>query len=136
MVRVFGVYDEKHRNIEGSPQNAWRQHWVALALHEECLQNEEPSEKPFVRSFCLRLTSKFANFRQCPPHVAMCEEEKVGPSREEGLGANAMDVDTALGESSANEPSESLLGLFQKDTLQRDAERQMRRTNGNISGRV
>ena len=51
MVIVFGVYDEKYRYIEGSPQNAWRQHWGALALHEEYLQNEEPNEKPLVRSF-------------------------------------------------------------------------------------
>jgi hypothetical protein len=128
MVGVFGAYDEKHRNIEGSPQNAWRQHWVALALHEECLQDEEPGEKPFVRGFCLWLT-KSANFRQCPPHVAMFEEK----AREEGLGANAMDVDTLpVGESSEL----SLLGSLQKDTAQREAERQMRRTNGNISGRV
>ena len=51
MVTVFGVYNEKYRYIEGSPQNAWRQHWVALALHEEYLQNEEPNEKPLVHSF-------------------------------------------------------------------------------------
>ena len=25
MVRVFGVYDEKYRNLEGSTQNAWMQ---------------------------------------------------------------------------------------------------------------
>lgn len=56
MVRVFGAYDEKHRYIEGSPQNAWRQHWVALALHQESLQDEEPNEKPFVRDFYLWLT--------------------------------------------------------------------------------
>lgn len=37
MVRVFGVYEEKHRYLEGSPQNAWRQHWVVLASHEEFL---------------------------------------------------------------------------------------------------
>jgi hypothetical protein len=57
----------------------------------------------------------------------MYEEEIAGPG-EEGL----MDVDE-----SSEPPSElTLLGLFQKDTLQREAERQMRRTNGNISGRV
>ena len=57
MVRVFGEYDEKLRNIPGSPQNAWRVHWVTfgtliiVSLQEERLQDEEPSEKPFVRSF-------------------------------------------------------------------------------------
>lgn len=57
MVRVFGEYDEVHRNIPGSPQNAWREHWVALSLHEESLQDdsEEPSEKPFVRTRFLSL---------------------------------------------------------------------------------
>jgi hypothetical protein len=130
MVIVFGAYDEKHRYIEGSPQNAWRQHWVALALHEESLQDEEPSKKPLVRGICLRLTkSESANLRQCPPHVAMFEgSENAGEEV-----ADAMDVDM-LGLVELSEPS--LSGLLQKDTLQREAERQMRRTNGNKSGRV
>ena len=51
MVMVFGEYDKKYRYIEGSPQNAWRLHWVALALHEENLQNEELNEIPKVRGF-------------------------------------------------------------------------------------
>lgn len=42
-----------------------------------------------------------------------------------------MDIDILGG---TLEPS--ILGLLQKDTLQREAERQMRRANGNISGRV
>ena len=131
MVRVFGAYDEKHRYIEGSLQNAWRQHWVALALHQESLQDEEPNEKPFVRDFYLWLTqSESAKFRQCPPRHDVAKFEENAEELEEG-DRDDMDIDILGG---TLEPS--ILGLLQKDTLQREAERQMRRANGNISGRV
>lgn len=65
----------------------------------------------------------------------MFEEENAGEDSDgANLNAGAMDVDSDTPRHDSDEPL--LLGLLQKDTAQRNAERQLRRTNGNISGRV
>ena len=59
----------------------------------------------------------------------MFEKNGQAASGDSEEGADAMDVEMSL-------PEPSFLGSLQKNTLQREAEHQIRRTNGNISGRV